>query len=270
MPAHTHTRPMIRRSCAKQSLPCEGRKSSTPPCSTTLQPQRPKSGFRVCPALFHLSTSPHFSPRPTAHVRPASSQIRLFPFCDRFNTLQPGPRPPERPVPGRYDLSPFVHLSVAPQTQAGPRSSRHGPPGKHAPHNSSQFKPGAILPLVLHVPMHRLSLTTHRAAPRMAPPLRSRIAHGVSHGGEENGGVSCAARVAFGYQHGGTMSTRLTKQELKQRVLAAIDERREEVIALGRTSSAIRRSATRSSGRRGWSKEWYGPPGASPSRTAWR
>ena len=77
-------------------------------------------------------------PRPSFGLRPG--RYDLFPFFDRFNTPQRGPRTTVRSVPGRYDLSPFVDLSVAPQSQAAPASSRHRPPGKNAQHNSKQVK----------------------------------------------------------------------------------------------------------------------------------
>ena len=93
-----------------------------------------------CLPCFPLSESGHFSPRPSAHVRPAPSQIRFVPLFRPFQHPQRGPRPLIRLVPGRYDLSPFVHLSIAPQTQAAPASSRHRPPRKNTPHNSNQFK----------------------------------------------------------------------------------------------------------------------------------
>ena len=70
----------------------------------------------------------------------ATRTYDLSPFFDRFNTPQQGPRPPVRPMPGRYALFPFVDLSIAPQTQAAPRFLRHGPPENRA-HHSAQFKP---------------------------------------------------------------------------------------------------------------------------------
>ena len=54
------------------------------------------------------------------------------------------------------------------------------------------------------------------------------------------------------------MSTRLTKQELKQRVLATIDERREEVIALGQDILRHPEVGYTEQRTSGLVKEWYG------------
>ena len=232
MPTPTHTRPTIRRPCAKQSLPLRRRGSLAPrrgagqrgkpplsraasrsggcapsyekplgrgraggaraalPPGGWAQPTsqcRPKSplplqaeGYRARPAAvllagtcFPLSISGHFSPRPSAHVRRARpARYDLSPFFDRFNTPQRGRPTTDRSVPGRYDLSPFVDLSVAPQTQAGPRSSRHRPPEKTLSTIQSNSNRAPCFPCPERVLCTRRSLTTHRAAPRMAPPLR--------------------------------------------------------------------------------------------------
>ena len=54
------------------------------------------------------------------------------------------------------------------------------------------------------------------------------------------------------------MSTRLTKQELKQRVLAAIEERREEVIALGQDILRHPEVGYTEQRTSGLVKDWYG------------
>ena len=115
-------------------LPCQG---------VGAEPAPAKAGGLPCPCFVRLCRIRAIfrrGPRPTYGPRPATYD--LSPFSGHFKPSRMAPRPLIRPVPGSYDLSPFVHLSVAPQTKSAAASSRHRPPGKNAPHNSIQIKPG--------------------------------------------------------------------------------------------------------------------------------
>ena len=65
--------------------------------------------------------------------------------CPPFPTVSTPPSgalgPSSGPCLADYDLSPFVDLSVAPQTQAGPRFLRHGGGKKTRSTHSTQLKP---------------------------------------------------------------------------------------------------------------------------------
>ena len=128
--AHPHAR-------AAHPEPVEGRerRADAPRRSTTPHAEGaglalPRCGCRACPALFPFVDFAPFSTEAVGARSARAWQIRLVPLCRHFRRPHPGRRRPVRVVPGRYDLSPFVDLSVAPQTQSAPRFSRHGPPEK--------------------------------------------------------------------------------------------------------------------------------------------
>ena len=175
-PTTPRIHPTIRRSYEGRACPCEGRGTSLPEkgesrgghpsgkgsggCAPSYEknlrgraggpnqrrnadPKSPPGGCRCtrCPALFpFVDFGPFFTETHAPRSARALADTTLFPFFDRFNTPQRGPRPLIRPVPGRYDLSPFVDLSIAPQSQAAPRPSRHRPDGKLRAHHSAQIK----------------------------------------------------------------------------------------------------------------------------------
>ena len=111
-------------------------------------------------AIFHRGPRPPFGPRPARHD--------LFPFSDRFNTPQ-GARPTTvRPVPGSYDLSPFIRLSSSAQTQAAPRRPRQGGAGKK---HAAQFKTTQIAARA------GPSTRTARSGPRAAADAQEQVPH---------------------------------------------------------------------------------------------
>ena len=113
-------------------------------------PAAARCGCRACPgegrglalrlvslcrfrAIFHRGPRPPFGSR--------LGRYDLSPFVDVSDAPQRGRPTTDRPVPGSYGSSPFVHLSVAAQPQAAPRPSRHRGAGKNATDNSKQLKP---------------------------------------------------------------------------------------------------------------------------------
>ena len=117
-PMPTHTRPTIRRSCEGRDLaPVKGESRGVSPLARGLGDVPPvmkktSEGGRVGPTnvampaqvlplplpCFPLSISRHFSPGPTAPVRPAPWQIRLVPL---FRPFQLPPAGPSAPHPAR-------------------------------------------------------------------------------------------------------------------------------------------------------------------------
>ena len=113
-------------------------------------PAAARCGCRACPgegrglalrlvSLCRFRAILHRGPRPPFGSR--LGRYDLSPFVDVSDAPQRGRPTTDRPVPGRYGSSPFVHLSRSAQTQAAPRPSRHGPAGKNATDNSKQLKP---------------------------------------------------------------------------------------------------------------------------------
>ncbi len=164
-PMPTHTRPTIRRSCEGRDLaPVKGESRGVSPLARGLGDVPPvmkktSEGGRVGPTnvampaqvlplplpCFPLSISRHFSPGPTAPVRPAPWQIRLVPL---FRPFQLPPTGPSAPHPARawqirlVPLCRLVRRATNPSWRAFPQARRRE---KDAQHNSKQFRPPACL-----------------------------------------------------------------------------------------------------------------------------
>ena len=216
-PMPTHTRPTIRRSCEGRAYPCEGRRTSPPergesrgghpPLARGLGDVPPvmketSEGGRVGPTnvamptqvspwrlplhplplpCFPLSISRHFSPGPTAPVRPAPSQIRLVPL---FRPFQLPPAGPSAPHPARacqirlVFLCRLVRRASNPSWTAFPQARRRE---KNAQHNSTQLKPRHSQPPQAEGAGHALpALTALPAGCYRLPgtPLEGRTSHG--------------------------------------------------------------------------------------------
>ena len=101
--------------------PCPHARARPPHTSRCAAAQRPRCGCRACPALpllcLPLSESGYFPPRPSAHVRPAPSQVRFVCLFRPVQSLPTGPSTPH-PTPAwqirLVSLCPLVHRASNP------------------------------------------------------------------------------------------------------------------------------------------------------------
>ena len=120
---------------------------------------------------YNLFPFVHFGPSCTEALGLRSARALADTTCSPFSTVSTtpssrGPRPLIHPVPGRYDSSPFVDLSAAPQSQAARRPSRQRQPEKRV--QTIQCKSTPPLPCSLH---------PHDALPHRSPAIIAFLAH---------------------------------------------------------------------------------------------
>ena len=118
----------------KSGWPPEGAGRALPPCLPAT-------------ACFPLSISHHFSPRPSAPVRPAPWQIRVVPLCRLFRRPPAGPSDHPSARAWQIRLISLCRL-VWRASNSSCAGLFHACPGrKNAQHNSMQFQPVPAPPL---------------------------------------------------------------------------------------------------------------------------
>ena len=151
-PMPTHTRPntrtadstfenfLFRIPCLESPLSATDSKSQSNPCahpppslrrrSLPLRRQRARPArHAVTPGCFPLSSSGHFAPMPSAHVRPVPCQIRFVSLCPLSRRPQTGPSRPRsaRAWQIRFvSLCPLVRRASTPSWTVSPQARSKG------------------------------------------------------------------------------------------------------------------------------------------------